>query len=304
MLVQELLSAIGQEHRVQGPVDRSVSRGAPIDDADEDSLCFCSRLGDRGIEMIQSSRALVIICSSELDLSSQNGRPDKEKTLVQVANPRLEYAKLLQKFFSPTPAYGVHPTATVGDNVEIDQQVSIGPNVVVGENCKIGRGTTIAANVTIYPKTRLGEDVIIHGGAVTGGDGFGFEKDEATGEWVKVPQLGGVLIEDRVEIGSNTCIDRGALADTVLGEGTKVDNLVHIAHNVRVGKRCVIVAHVFLGGQVTVGDGSWIGPEASVLHGLTIGENALVGMGAVVLKNVRENTIVTGSPARVLRKNV
>jgi UDP-3-O-[3-hydroxymyristoyl] glucosamine N-acyltransferase len=253
--------------------------------------------------MVQSSKALVIICSSELDFSSQNVQSDAEKTLVQVANPRLEYAKLLQRFFSPTPAYGVHPTATVGDSVEIGQQVSIGPNVVVGENCKIGCGTAIAANVTIYPNTRIGKDVIVHAGVVIGADGFGFEKDEVTGEWVKFPQLGGVFIEDRVEIGSNTCIDRGALVETVLGEGTKVDNLVHIAHNVRVGKRCVIVANAFLGGRVTVGNDSWIGPEASVLQGLAIGENALVGMGAVVITNVEENTVVAGSPAKVIRKN-
>ena len=175
----------------------------------------------------------------------QEGQSTLSKTLLQVPNPRLEYAKLLQNFFTPTPFYGVHTTATLGDNVEIEAQVFIGPNVVVGDNCKIGRGTSIAANATIYSNTCIGEDVTIHGGVVIGADGFGFENDANAGEWVKFPQLGGVVIGNHVEIGANSCIDRGALVDTLVGDGTKVDNLVHIAHNVSIGKRkCIFNAVV------------------------------------------------------------
>jgi UDP-3-O-[3-hydroxymyristoyl] glucosamine N-acyltransferase len=139
--------------------------------------------------------------------------------------------------------------------------------------------------------------VKIGGYCVIGGDGFGFWRMKS-GELRKFPQIGGIVIEDNVEIHNHVSIDRGALGDTVIGEGTKIDNFVHVAHNVTIGKNCAIVAHAMIGGSVVIGDESWIGPSASILNGVKIGKNCVIGMGAVVVKDVPDDTIVKGNPAR------
>ena len=295
----DALSVLGQEYRITGREDRWVFRAAPIDDADEECICFCSRSEERGLQMIGETRSRAVICLDSLDLSPLSGA---DKTFVQVANPRLAFIRLLHRFFVASPEYVIHPTAVIDESADIHPEVSIGPGTVVGDECSVGRGTVIGANVTLYRMTRIGERVTIHSGAVIGADGFGFERD-STGELVNFPQLGGVVIEDDVEVGANTCIDRGTLGDSVIGRGSKIDNLVHIAHNVRVGQRCLVIALAMLGGSVVVGDDSWVAPQACVREGLAVGRNALVGLGAVVLEDVPDNVVVAGVPARILREN-
>jgi UDP-3-O-[3-hydroxymyristoyl] glucosamine N-acyltransferase len=163
----------------------------------------------------------------------------------------------------------------------------------VGEDCYLAHGAHIGPNV------RLGRNVRVGPGAVIGWDGFGFDK-QPDGTWERKPETHGVVIGDDVEIGANACIDRGSYRDTVIGDGTKVDNLVHVAHNVQIGRNCLVIAGAELSGSVIVGDGAWIAPNACVREHLTVGEGAVIGLGAVVVKDVEANTTVAGNPARVL----
>ncbi len=184
-----------------------------------------------------------------------------DKTLILVPQPRLAFIKVANKFFpwrQITP--GIHPTAVIS-------------------NAKIGK------------------NVIIGAGTVIGGEGFGYMPDE-NGELIQFPHIGGVIIEDDVEIGANVCIDRGALGDTIIGRGTKIDNLVHIAHNVKIGKNCQIICQVGIGGSVEIGDNCFIGIGAVIRNQKSIGKNVVIGMGAVVVKDVPNNSTVIGNPAR------
>lgn len=180
----------------------------------------------------------------------------------------------VRKLVTPPGAY-IAPGTKVGMNSHIDRNVFIAPNVTIGKNC------------------------IIQPGAVIGSDGFGFEKVD--GRWTRKPQAHGVVIGDNVEVGANVCIDRGSWRPTIIGDGTKIDNLVHIAHNVQIGEHCLVIALAEVSGSVEVGDGVWIGPSACIREHLSIGADALVGIGAVVLQNVPAGETWVGNPARRLR---
>lgn len=170
-----------------------------------------------------------------------------------------------------------HPTAcvegTVGDGTIVHAFAWIGPLVTIGRNCRIGPGCAI------------------------GQDGFGYAQQD-DGSWQRKPQTHGVVIEDDVHIGANTCIDRGSWRDTHIGRGTRIDNLCHVAHNVIIGRDCVVVAQAMLAGSVQLGDGAYVAPCASVRQHIVIGRNAFIGMGAVVVKNVAEDECVKGVPAK------
>jgi UDP-3-O-[3-hydroxymyristoyl] glucosamine N-acyltransferase len=163
----------------------------------------------------------------------------------------------------------------------------------------IGAGTIIGHGVYIGPKVTLGERCVIQSGAIIGHDGFGYTQ-QPDGTWEHRPHDGGVTISDDVHIGANTCIDQGTVAPTVIGAGTRIDNLCHIAHNAKIGKNCMIVAGAEISGSVTVEDGAWIGPKAAIHQHRTIGARALVGIGAVVLCNIPARQTWAGNPARCL----
>ncbi|KKN36486.1 hypothetical protein LCGC14_0773090 [marine sediment metagenome] len=148
----------------------------------------------------------------------------------------------------------------------------------------------------------LGKNVIVHTGTVIGEDGLGFVRDEKK-NWVKFPHFGRVIIGDNVEIGANCVIDRGTLGDTVIGEGTKLENLIHVAHNAKIGKHCAIVAVTYIGGSSQIGDYTWVGPQVCIRDQIKIGKNCLIGMGAVVTKNIPDNWVVMGTPAKFVRYN-
>jgi UDP-3-O-[3-hydroxymyristoyl] glucosamine N-acyltransferase len=217
------------------------------------------------------------------------------ETLLVSDNPRLDFCKALHFLIdsgcvviSSRPAF-VHHSATVADTAILEEGVSIGAHTIVEHN------------VVIHKNTSIGEKCIIRSNTVIGAQGFGFEQ-KTDGTWIRFPHLGRVIIEDRVEIGALNSICVGALDDTVVGAGVKTDNLVHIAHNCNIGENCIITACSELSGGVCLGENVWIGPNSSVTEKVSIGKNSLVGIGSVVRKNVDENSVVAGSPAKLLRK--
>ena len=296
--ITELIDSIQEQYHVLGNIDKYVCYPSPIDQADDDSLCFCKKMGIQGLEMIRKSKAKVIICSDNLKLTEADYQ---DKTLIQVTNPRLTFSRLLQKYFTQMPKSGIHPTAIISKEAVIGSEVYIGPYSFI-ENCRIGDRTIIDGHVFIHNGTIINKDVIIHAGVVIGAETMGFERNEI-GEWEKFPQISGVIIEEDVELGANSVICRGSLNDTLIGKGTKLDNLVRIGHGVRIGKYCIIIAGAVICGSVKIGDHTWIGPHACIRESIRIGNQVLVGMGAIVQKDVDDNLVVMGSPARPIREN-
>jgi UDP-3-O-[3-hydroxymyristoyl] glucosamine N-acyltransferase len=297
--VSELVNSLGMSYKVLGKLDKQVLAPAPLGEGGKESLSFCTRKGSDALEMIRASKAGVVVCSDKIRLSKKDYQ---DRTLIQVASPRLAFIRLLQRYFTAAPDYGIHPTAIIDPKARIGDNVFIGPYSCIGE-CQIGEETIIHGNVHIYSKTTIGRRVTIDAGTVIGTDGFGFERNEK-GELEKFPQIGGVVIEDDVEIGSNVSIDRGTLGNTIIGRGTKIDNLCHIAHNVNIGRHCVIIALSMIGGSTKIGDYSHVAPSASIMNKVELGKNVLVGLGSVVTRNVADNVVVNGVPARPMRENI
>jgi len=298
--VIDIKKLIGSKNcRVIGDVEREFCGVRPIRKALAWDLTFCIKKGEEAIPLLEETKASVVIC--DVDVLSQNVMYD-DKTLVAVNRPRLWFIRCMSSFFPPETETGIHPTAVISKNSEIGKDVYIGPYVSIGDDVVIGSGTKVHSGVHIHNRVRIGKSVILQSGCVIGADGFGYERHEE-GVLERFPHIGGVVIEDDVEIGANTCVDRGTLSDTVIGEGTKIDNLVHIGHNCIIGKNCVITAMACVGGRVELEDGVWLGVHSVVVEpGVKVKRRALVGIGAVVLKDVEEESVVVGIPARFLRK--
>ena len=208
---------------------------------------------------------------------------------------------ILTAFFQ-TETYmpGIHPTAVVESN-QIGKNVHIGCHTYIGKNVAIGDNVVIKNNVSIEGKVSIGDNTLIHSGVFIGLEGFGFFKNEK-GNNTRVPHFGGVKIGHDVEIGANSCISRGTLDDTVIGNYVKFDNLSHVGHNVVIEDNCTIILST-LSGSVHIGENSYIGVRSVVKNQVTIGKNCLIGMAAAVTKDVEDNKVVAGVPAKVLRDN-
>ena len=238
-----------------------------------------------------------------------------QKVLIRVKNARIAFAKVLALFFpEPVPAAGIHPTAVIAASAQIDSTAHIGPHCVIGENVRIGNrsilqgGNHIGAgsqlgedvnlfpNVTLYPRTEIGHRVRIHSGTVIGSDGFGYVQD--AGVHRKVPQIGNVLIGDDVEIGANVTIDRGALGPTVIGKGTKIDNLVQIAHNVVIGEGCLVISQVGIAGSTKIGNYAILAGQAGIAGHLRLGNQVQVAAQSGVMNHIPDGQKWLGSPAQ------
>ena len=232
-----------------------------------------------------------------------NGLKLGKRAVVLVGNPRKTYLAILAKCFPITrPKPGIHPSAVVDEQAKIHPTAHIDPRCVIGK-CSIGARSIVHGNVNINDGVRIGRNVIIYPGCAIGYDGFGHFENEK-GELENFPQYGGVVIEDDVEIFALTNIDRGTLDDTIIGAGTKIDHHCHIGHNVVIGKRCVITACTVIAGSATIGDHAYIGINSSIRDWIAVGKNAFVGMGSVVTKDVPDNAVVLGNPARPYKPKV
>jgi UDP-3-O-[3-hydroxymyristoyl] glucosamine N-acyltransferase len=217
------------------------------------------------------------------------------------SNPRLDYIRVLARFFEPVCGAGsVNPTAVVEEGAEVDPSAVVGPFCYVSSGSKIGARTVLHSSVTVDSGSVIGSDCEIKSGVVIGQSGFGFERDSA-GNPVHFPHFGKVVIGDRVYVGANTAIDRGTLGDTVIEDDVKIDNLVHIAHNCHIMKGAFVIAGTSLGGGTRVGKNAWLAPNVSVKEQSVIGDEALVGLGAVVIRNVESGSVVAGNPAKELK---
>lgn len=236
------------------------------------------------------------------------------KVLIRVPNARLAVARVLPMFFPPEKSpSGIDPTARIAPSAQIDPSAHIGPDCVIGANvrlgarsvlmggnhvgagCTIGEDVCLFPNVVLYARTQLGHRVTVHAGSVIGSDGYGYVFDE--GRHRKVLQVGNVVIHDDVEIGANTCIDRAALGSTVIGQGTKIDNLVHIAHNVVFGRHCLIMGQAGFAGSTRLGDYCVVASQSGIAGHLTLGTQATVGAKSGVMRDIPDKGTVLGIPA-------
>lgn len=249
-------------------------------------------------DIAEKSNAKVILVGSSVIYSDI--MKGKNKVLIVVENPKLQLAKIGNHFFVEKSIPIIHPTAIIDSKAVIGKDVCIGPYTIVGESI-IGEGCCIDSNVRIYDDVTLGSNCIVKSGAVLGGKGFGYEKDEY-GNRFRFPQIGGLIIGNNVEIGSNTTIDRGALSDTIIGDYTKINNMCHIAHNNIIGKNVIITGCVNISGSNIIEDNVWIAPNSSIRGWLTIGEGATIGTGAVVTKNIPKGETWVGNPANRFEK--
>lgn len=217
-------------------------------------------------------------------------------------NPRRTFQETLRVlYFLDSVEWKIDKTATIENNTKIHSKVKICANVVIMDNVKIGEGTVVGPNTVINKNTQIGSNCTIGANNTIGGVGFGYEKNDK-GDWEQIPHVGNVVIENNVDIGNNSTIDRAVLGSTILKENCKVDNLVHIAHGVVIGRNSMVIANSMIAGSVTIGDNTWIAPSASILNQKKIGNDVVVGLGAVVLKNVENGAVIIGNPGKPLAK--
>jgi len=313
MKLREIAERIGG--RVVGDGEVEIGGIASLESATARELVFVE--GEKHLAGALASKAGAVIAGEFA--AAARGKP-----LVIVDQPRLAFARAAALLCPPEGAApGVHPGAVVQESARLGKGVAIGPQAVVSEHVTIGDNTAIGsgcflgpgvqvgadcelkANVTIYPGTRLGARVLVHSGAVLGSDGFGFVRDATTGRYTKFPQVGRLEVGDDVEIGANCTVDRGALEATVIGRGTKLDNLVHIAHNAQIGEDVVIAAQTGISGSAVLEDGVIVAGQVGIADHVRIEKGVILGAqcGVPTNKVIRgSGMLFWGTPARPIRE--
>ncbi len=318
LTVAEIANIVGGQ--IVGDADIQIDRIASLDQATQHDVSFLSHL--KFEQQLNTTQAGCVLLSDSYAMASSNMKP---LTCVLCKDPYLAFARVAQVLDStPLPATelcstaSIHPSVILQDNVKIapgavldkdcriGNNVSIGANVYLGEGVVLGDNTIVYANVSIYHRVTIGSHCILHSGAVIGCDGFGYAND--AGNWVKIPQTGNVVIYDDVEIGANACIDRGALNDTIIHRGVKIDNLCHIAHNVVVGENTAMAAFTGIAGSAKIGKSCTFSGRSSIIGHLSIAEGTHLTAGTLVNKsNEIAGVFSSGTGAqenKIWRKNV
>jgi UDP-3-O-[3-hydroxymyristoyl] glucosamine N-acyltransferase len=298
----EIIDFVGGHY--VGDRNRRVTAVAPLAEAREEQLSFLSNR--KYAAQLAETKAGAILVPQNLE--------GEDKRWIRVDDPYFEIARIMTRWFSVRPMpKGVSPNASIAPSVRLGTNVAVGPFTTIGDSVVIGNNVTIFQNVSIeagsalgdnsiiypnvviYDGTRIGRRCIIHAGVIIGSDGYGFAMHG--GKHHKIPQIGIVRIEDDVEIGAGTTIDRAALGETVIGEGTKIDNLVQIGHNVKIGKHCLLVSQVGVAGSTELGDHVFVAGQSGFSGHLKIGHRVQVAAKSAVLEDVPDDTKVMGSPA-------
>ena len=276
--------------RVEGNEQATVSTFAKIEEAGEGAITFLSN--PKYTSYIYETKASIVLVNDDLELEQEVA-----STLIRVPNAYECVAKLMQMYAASLPKKtGIDPLAFVAKTVEIGKDVYVGPFTYIGEGVKIGDGTRIFPNVTIYDGCQIGKNVTIHAGAVIGADGFGFAPN--TEGYEKIPQLGIVIIEDNVEIGANTCVDRSTMGQTIIHQGVKLDNLIQVAHNCEIGENTVMSAQVGMAGSTKIGAWCMVGGQAGFSGHIKIADKTFVGAQSGVISNTKGNgEQLIGAPA-------
>ena len=305
--IQEINDVLGGE--IVGAISNKITAPEQLESATDTEISF---IGNKKYEKYwATSNACVAVVNMDIAIE-----PGANKAFIKVKNADLAMSQVLELFAPTTPSFSVdiHPTAVIDDSVKMGNGVRVGANTYIGPNVILGENVTIYPNVTILDECTIGKNTIIWSGAVIrerchigshcilhpnctiGADGFGFRPCTEKG-LVKVPQIGNVIIGNGVEIGANSCVDRGKFSSTVVGDGCKIDNLVQIGHNSKLGKFCIMAGNSGLAGSVTLGNGVIIGGSASIKDHTTIGDGAIVGAGSGVAGDVEAGKTVLGYPA-------
>ena len=292
--LSSIIEFIGtKEYKLKDKKTLKITGFKPITSAKKGEISFYSHNQEKAIDIISSSDASVIICDKKIKLIIKK----LNSNFIFVDNPRLWFFRCVTKFSIIKEVKGIESTAIIESKIN-EKSIFVGHHTFIGKNVTIGKNTKIYSNVTIYDNTSIGKNVIINSGAVIGSRGFGYEMNEK--ENVETfHHLGGVKIYDDVEIGANVCIDKGSLEDTVIGERTIIDNLVHISHNVKIGKDCQIVALTMVGGSVIIENNVKIAMSSTLRDNIRIGEKSTIGLGSVVTKDVKNGVTVYGNPAKI-----
>ena len=310
-LITKLGAAVKASSFTKNPdLNPSLTGLLPIDTATPSTISYIE--GTKFAKLVTSTVASALILP--MDETIQAAANERGIAWIAASDPRLLFAQVIKVFYQPFRlSAGIHPSAIVEAGVEVGMDVSIGAHVVIQSGAKIGNGVTIHPNVVIYPgveigdrttihanatiheRTRIGKDCVIHSGAAIGSEGFGFVPT-ATG-WFKMEQAGCTVLEDGVEIGCNSTVDRPAVGETRIGQNTKLDNLVHIGHGSQIGSNCALAAQVGLAGGVKVGNQVLLAGQVGVANQVTIGDRAIASSKTGVHSNVEPGAVVSGYPA-------
>ena len=302
MKLEKIAELVGGTLKGDGSIEISGVEG--IDQAQEGQITFLTK--NKFLASLNDSKASAVLVREEVDIAISQ---------VVVASPQLAFARLLQEFYpEPKPNPGIHERAVVGknvklgegvtlsagvcvgDDVEIADHVHLYPGVVVGDRCRVGSHSVLHPNVALYRDTEVGSRVILHAGVVIGADGFGYTLDEK-GAHYKIKQIGRVVIEDDVEIGANSCVDRAAMGTTLIKRGTKIDNLVQVAHNCTVGEHSILVAQVGLAGSCTLGHHVVLAGQVGISDHDTLGDQVTITAKSATFRSIESNKVYGGYPA-------
>lgn len=299
MIPLEKIIAVVNPIRVVGNSKRSVQKIISILDLEEENPFCLIWINEKNLNQIPNIRLSVVVCPETVSEEVLN----PECTYLFVKTPRKSFADIIKNFFVEKDIiYNfVETSAKLDPSVKFGQGVYIGHNTVIEEGVEIGDNVYIGHNNIIKRRTIIEDNVRIGSNNTIGDSGFGYDKDESD-DYYLIPHIGNVKICRNAEISNNTCIDRAVIGSTHIGENCKVDNLVHIAHGVRIGRNSLIIANSMIAGSTVIEENVWVSPSSSVLNKLHIGKNSLIGMGSVVIRDVEPNSVVVGNPGKQIKK--
>jgi len=295
MTVKDLLEQVAHQ-QVEGNIELEISKIKAFEATNLERKALMW-VNEKNVVHLNNQTLGILICPNTVQ-----GNFSKDLTLIFSKHPRRTFKEALNVLYgAKKKEYGVATTASIHESVALPTSIFIGHNVVIEENCILGEGIRIGHNTVIHANTVIKKQVSIGSNCTIGGVGFGYEKNEL-GIFEQILHIGNVEIEEQVEIGNNTCIDRAVLGSTKIGKYVKIDNLVHISHGVQIKENALIIANSMIAGSVNIGKNTWVAPSSAILNKVSIGDDVTIGLGAIVIRNVPDGEVVVGNPAKSIKK--